>query len=298
MMGKRFLFIKRTLLVASAIFFVNSIVFARGYGMGKLLLSGGQNQLFEIGFDGGNIAELAKIPDHGNYRANYLNLEKVDDNRFLFETPSHKVGLYSVGSLQEEILFDNSSCPTYFEGSSEVLFSKVEKTDSGFEEHLYLSGLDGANPVALKKLARGSASKCPIKLNGDEALIFLSYGTNKELSIFNVKDRTFSEKIGLCEPVFGLSDRKLLCFSDDSYFISDYEGKKLKNIGSDLLNKNNMFPVATLTETNSILVQEYRERLFRSTVVNLWILDLSTLKKRLIVKDFGVDQKGAVYLNR
>ena len=29
--------------------------------MGKLLLSGGQNQLFEIGFNGGGIAELAKM---------------------------------------------------------------------------------------------------------------------------------------------------------------------------------------------------------------------------------------------
>lgn len=298
MMRKLFLFIKRMLLVASAIFFVNSIVFARGDGMGKLLLSGGHNQLFEFGFDGEGIAELAKIPDHGNYRANYLNLEKVDNDRFLFETPSHEVGLYSVGSLQEKILFENSSCPTYFESSGEVLFSKVEKTASGFEEHLYLSSLDGANPVALKKLARGSASKCPIKLNEDEALVFLSYGANKELSIFNVKDRTFSERSGLCEPVFGLSDSKLLCLSDESYFIADYEGKKLKDIGSDLLNKNNMFPVASLNETNSILIQEYRERLFRSTVVNLWILDLSTLEKRLVVKGFGVDKKGAIYLNR
>ena len=60
MMREWFLFIKKMLLVASAIFFVNSIVFARGDGMGKLLLSGGHNQLFEFGFDGGGMAELAK----------------------------------------------------------------------------------------------------------------------------------------------------------------------------------------------------------------------------------------------
>ncbi len=298
MMRKLFLFIKRMLLVASAIFFVNSIVFARGDGMGKLLLSRGHNQLFEFSFDSGDMTELAKIPDHGHYRANYLNLEKVDNDRFLFETPTHKVGLYSLDSLQEKILFENSSCPTYFEGSGEVLFSKVEPTSSDYESYLYLSSLDGSNPVALKELALGTASKCPIKLNENEALVYLSYGaaTNNELYLFNVKDRTFSERSELCEPVFGLSDSKLLCLSDDSYFIADYEGKKLKDIGSDLLNKNDMFPIANLNETNSILIKEYRERLFRSTVFNLWILDLSTLKKRLVVKGFGVGKKGAIYL--
>ena len=30
--------------------------------------------------------------------------------------------------------------------------------------------------------------------------------------------------------------------------------------------------------------------------VNLWLLDLDTLEKRLVVKDFGVDKKGAIYL--
>lgn len=266
--------------------------------MGKLLLSGGHNQLLEFDLDSGNIAELAKVPDHGNYRSNYLNLEKIDDKRFLFESPSHVVGVYNIAYLQERILFDNSSCPVYFEDSEEVLFSKVEKTDSGFEEYLYISGLDGSNPLKLKKLARGSAAKCPVKLNGREALVFLSYGASKDLAIFNIKDRTFSDVKGSCELVFGLSDRRLLCSNEGTYFISDYEGKKLKEIGNELLNINNMFPIANLNEINSILVQEYRERLFRSTVVNLWLLDLDTLEKRLVVNGFGVGKKGAIYLSR
>ena len=297
-MRKQFLFIKIVLSITSTTFFINPIAFARENDMGKLLLSGGHNQLFEFSFDRERVAELAKIPDHGGYRANYKNLEKVSNNKFLFETPSDEVGLYNVKTLQEKILFHNSSCPTYFESSGEMLFSKVEKTASGFEEYLYLSSLDGDRPLVLRKLARGSVSKCPIKLNGDEALVFLSYGKNKEISLFNVQNRTFSDSSRLCEPIFGLDDGKLLCLSNDTYFISDHEGNKLKGINKSILNKNNMFPMASLNEVNSILIQEYRERLFRSTVVNLWILDLNTLEKRLIIEGFGIVRKGAIYLEQ
>lgn len=297
-MRKQLLFIKKVFLITSAIFFINSIAFARENDTGKLLLSGGHNQLFEFSFDREEVVELAKIPDHGGYRANYKNLQKVNDNEFLFETPSNEVGIYNMKTLQEKILFHNSSCPTYFESSGEMLFLKVEKTASGFEEYLYLSSLDRDTPLVLRKLARGSVSKCPIKLNGDEALVFLSYGKNKETSLFNVQDRTFSDSSRLCEPIFGLDDGKLLCLSNETYFISDHEGNKLKGINKSLLNKNNMFPMASFNEVNSLLVQEYRERLFRSTIVNLWILDLNTLEKRLIIEGFGIGKKGAIYLEQ
>lgn len=297
MIRELFLFIKRMLIVASAIFFVNSIVFARGDGMGKLLFSGGHSQLLEFSFDGGGIAELAKISGHGGISGNYyVNLEKIDNDRFLFQASSGNVGIYSIGSLQEKILFEQGRCPTYFEGSGEVLFEKIDKTAHGYESYLYLSNLDGAKPVALKKIPLGVGSKCPIKLNGDEALVFLSYEANG-LFLFNVKDRTFSKKNMLCEPVFGLSDSKLLCLSDGSYFIADYEGKKLKDIGSDLINKNNMLPMANLNEINSILILECIYTFFSGLRVKLWILDLGTLEKRLVVKGTTVNKKGAIYLN-
>lgn len=298
MMSRSYECFKKVVLVIGAFFFAGTILFARGESMGGLLLSGGHNQIFVLDFDHESISELARIPTHGNYSENYLNLEKVNDEQFLFETTSHKVGIYDLRDLQEKILFDNSSCPIYFQETGEILFSRVEERASGFEEYLYIASIDGKNPVALKKLARGSASKCPVKLNQSEAIVFLSYGKNKELAIFNAKDRAFIEKRDLCDPVFGLNDQKLLCLSEGSYFVSDHNGKKLREIKNDILNINNMFPVASLNEINSILVQEYNERLFRETVVNLWLLDLGTLERRLVVKDFGVGKKGAIYLDR
>lgn len=295
MIRKWFVFIQRMLLAISAVLVVNPIVYAKGNDMGKLLFSGGQNQLFE--FEGRSVLELAKIKNNDKYKANYINLEKVDGDRFLFETPSNEVGIYSLETLQEKIMFENSSCPIYFEDTGEILFSKVEETGGGFEEFLYLSDLGGTNPLVLKKIARGSASKCPIKLNGYEALVFLSYGINKHVAVFNVKDRTFIEKKYLCDPIFGLGDNKLLCLKDKSYFISDYDGNKLRDIDSRFLNKNNMFPVISINETNSILIQEYRERLFRSPVVNLWVFDLATFQKSLVVKNVVVEKKGAIYLS-
>ncbi len=295
-MKKLLVFIKRIFLVISTVFFVNSMVFAKGDDVSKLLLStrGTQIQLFELNLDSGVLTKLVEKTD---YSTGYFNLEKVDNNRFLFENYFSQVGIYHLEHNQEQILFEKSSaCPVYFEATGEILFSKTNKVDSGFEEYLYISNLDGSNPTKLKKLARGTKSKCPIKLSNHEALVYLSYEKINEgkLMTFNVKERTFSEKKMPCEPLFGLNNQKLLCMKNKSYFITDYEGQKLEDL--EFLNKSYMLPMAAIRETNSIVVMEYRERVLRNTIVNLWLLDLDTQEAHLLAKRFGISKKGAIYL--
>jgi hypothetical protein len=99
-----------------------------------------------------------------------------------------------------------------------------------------------------------------------------------------------------CTPVLGLSGDKILCLSDGKYYISNLRGDRLKDISDELLNINNMFPIAYVASVNSIVVQEYRERLFRSTVTSLWLLDMETMEKRLVAENFGVEKKGVISL--
>jgi hypothetical protein len=263
--------------------------------MSSLVLSGGQNVLYSYDLGRLEMRKLFDIPTHGTYKANYFNLSEVDEYTFLFESPMQWVGSFDLKSGKERQLVQQASCPIYFESTNQFIYAKVVRTDEGFVEHLYSMDLSSGQSEKVVNLARGTASQCPIKLDEDKAIVYLSNGQKKELALYNAVEKSLTPldmKGGT--PVLGLSGDKILCLSDGKYYISNLGGGRLKDIPDELLNINNMFPIAYVASENSVVVQEYRERLFRSTVTSLWLIDMETMKKRLVAENFGVEKKGVV----
>ncbi|OZG72358.1 hypothetical protein BTA51_16645 [Hahella sp. CCB-MM4] len=275
-----------------------SNAFSEGDGMGNLLLSSGNGYLFISNLADSSLKELAPLSRNGNV-SGYINLEKVDQDKFLFESTSHAVGIFDIRTHQEDLLFENASCPIYFESSGNIIFSRVERTHDGFEESLYMSDLSASEPVKVAKLERGAASKCPIKISDSQAIFFESYGKNKKLKLLDIRNQSLRDiDLAQYEPVMGIGGNNLLCVKAGKYFVLDLKTNIVKEISEELLNRNNMFAVSYIEENNTVVIQEYRERLFLNAVVNVWLLEMDTLKKKLLVEGIGVAKKGALYFKR
>lgn len=261
----------------------------------SLILSGGQNVLYSYDFDRSAVRKLFDIPSHGSYKVNYFNLSKVNEHVFLFESPMQWIGLFDLRVLQEKKIVQQASCPVFFESTNHFIYMKVVRTEGGFAERLYSRELDTEESEKLADLARGTASQCPIKLDADKAIVYLSHSQKEELALYNAVEKSLTPlRMKNCTPVLGLGENKILCLSNEGYFVSNLDGERLMDIPDSLLNVNNMFPIAYIESIRSIVVQEYRERLFRDTIVNLWSLDIEVLKKSIMVENLGVTKRGVV----
>jgi hypothetical protein len=285
--------------VISKLFFIlflwGTSLLAEEGSMSSLVMSGGRNVLYSYDLDSSEMRKLFDIPNHGVYKANYFNLSKVDEYTFLFESPMQWVGLFDLRSGKERQLVQQASCPTYFESTNQFIYAAVVRTDEGFAEYLYSMDLSDGLSEKIADLSRGTASQCPIKLDEGTAIVYLANSQKKELALYNAATKSLTPlDMKGCTPVLGLSDDKILCLDDGEYYVSNLGGGRLRDIPEELLNMNNMFPVAYVKSENSIVVQEYRERLFRSTVTSLWLLDMETMKKRLVAESFGVEKKGVI----
>lgn len=276
-----------------------SASYAKAHDNGSILISTGQNKLYIIDLHSQKLETFANIPNHDSFRADYVNMQKIDNKYFLFDSPLHKLGIYDVDLKKEAFIFDRAYCPVYFKDSKSYIFFRTGKIETGFEQGLYQVDLFGDDPTKLKDLRLGDATECPVKLNENEAVVFLFRGAERHFRLFNSIDRTFEVlNMGSVVPVFGLDNGRVFGFDDSGYLISDINGGRIKRLDEVLANKTNMFPVAYFREINAVLVNEYREPLLKNQISNLWILDLDTFKSKLLVEGIGVQKKGAVFLGK
>jgi hypothetical protein len=272
-----------------------SASFAKDISASYLIFSGSSKKLYSLNLVDGVLSEKAEIPKHDDFIAWYENLEKINSSRFLFESSGGWIGVYDLDEMEERKLFERARCPIYFSNINEIVFVRSEKVSSGFERNLYISNLSGGDIKKISILEIYS-SKCPIKID-DDSVLYFSFDEEKINSlIFNVRSHEkFSFDIKDCDPVFGIGGGELLCLGEDGYFISDLSGGAIEKINESDLNKHNMLPYAYIPEMHSIIIQEYRERILRNNIYNIWIFDINSMNKRLLVEGFSAQNRGIIY---
>lgn len=288
----------RAVVIVFLLFFTFQVLSSEN-SMGYIILDNHNSALLKFDLNSYQIEKFLDIPINKGLKGRYVNMDKVGDDGFLFENNQREIGYYQIKNKKTKILYRNSKCPIYFDDNKSILFNKKEKTSDGFKGYMCLGGLDGEECMKLREIGLGDSAICPVKINKNEAIVVTSENFNKSnFEIFNIKDFSFKPTFFEdCIPKFSLSDGGVLCKDNDKYFISDKFGKRKKNVPVELVNSYDMLPQAYFKEINSILIYEFRERVLRKNVYNLWLLNMDTLDKSLLIKGTGTTNKGAIYIS-
>lgn len=288
--------LKAMLLAVGMTTLTSSLSYASDMNTGKLYISGNDGERLFIDIKSGQILDGSSYGNKKSFNQDYLNISQLDQNRLLYESNNGTIGILDLSTNKEQTLFKNSDCPVYFEDTNEVLFSKRELTKDGWQSSFYISDISGRDSSKLIKLGITSSSTCPIKLDSQRALLFSGDGEEYQQHIFNVRNRQLTPAAQWHNPIYSLAPNRMLCKDESAYFIADDAGNKVQSISNELLDPKGLFPIANLASIHSILVLQVTESWFSGQSTSIWLLNLDTFEKRLLLKGFSMSKSGAVYL--
>lgn len=284
---------RQRILLVGALILGGLFVSANGADTGRVLINDQHGKFWFLELRDNSLAQAKNIDREHGYIHRYINLEKIGKTAFLFESSSNYIGIFDLARDEVIKLFDGGGCPVYFEDGDSILFTKTEMAVAGYESYLYRSLVNGTSAVKLRNIPLGAGSTCPIKLNEKEAIVYLGKG---QYAVLEVMSGTFKEISLQCKPLLSLSNERFLCAKDGSHFVSDIRGTVITQLEAGHVDGKNMIALAYFGEINSLLIQEYREPLFRKSIANLWLLNLDTFKNELVLNDFISVKNGAIYL--